>query len=188
MIRKALLLALAVVLSIPAAAVADGGSFEDRDEQPFCEDPDPCPDTDYMDFRRLTFGHGDEAGVLRHGLETRKRWKTRELGGPHGVTFYVDFDTDGDRDVERRLRIRRKDGELWAGMFRGRRLRKSVPGHIRVWRPGPRGAKVRFAAGLLGDGVEEYRWRVHWANRNLACPGSCSTDFAPGKGWYEHRL
>ena len=182
------LLAIALVLCLPASAVADGGAFKDPDEQPFCESPDPCPDTDYMDFRRATFGHADRPRMLRHGIETRKRWKTRDLGGRHGVTIYFELNTDDDRRAERSLRVRRKKGELWARIFRGRYHRKRVRGPVRVWRPDRRSLKVRFHARLLGDDIDRYRWAVFWSNRDVYCPGSCHQDFAPHRGWYEHRL
>lgn len=182
--RRLVLFAAAALLA-PVPALADGATFRDGDEQPFCEEPGDCPDNDYMDFRRVTSGHG---GGLRHGLRTMKRWKTKELGGPHGVTIYVDFDVDGDRRVEREVRVRRKHGELQARMFRGRYLRKEVEGRLVAWRPDRRSLKVRFPAGLLGDDVESYRWRVFWAQRDLACTGSCHTDSAPDQGWYEHTL
>lgn len=184
---KRIALLTAALLAAATPALAGGGAFRDGDEQPFCETGD-CDDTDYMDFRRLTFGHGRSESVVRHGIRTLKRWKTKELGGRHGVTIHVHLDTDGDERVERSLRIRRKHGSLWAGMFRGKHLRKSVGGRIRVWRPDRRSVKVRFPVRMLGDEVRRYRWRVWWAQRALACPGSCSTDSAPDRGWYEHRL
>lgn len=180
------LLAIALVLCLPAPAGANGGGSRDPDEQPFCESGD-CPDTDYMDFRRASFGHAD-GRRLQHGIATRERWKTKELGGRHGVTIYFDFSTDDDARIERLLRVRRWNGELRGRMFRGKYHRKRVPGAIRVWRPDRRSVKVRFPARLLGDGVEQYGWRVHWSNRRVACAGSCHTDFAPNRGWYEHRL
>lgn len=185
--RKLGAFALATLLLLPGSAAADGGAFRDPDEHPFCESG-PCPDRDYMDFRRLTFGHGRKAGTVRHGIETRKRWKTKWLGGRHGISFYVELNTDDDRRFERQLRIRRKNGELWAAVFRGKYHRKRVPGHVRVWRPGRRSVKVRFATRLLGDDVDRYRWYVWWANRDVVCPGSCSEDHAPDRGAYEHRL
>lgn len=186
--RKLGILAVAALLSFPAPAAADGGAFRDPDEQPFCEGGDPCPDGDFIDFRRLTFGHERPARALRHGIETRKRWKTKWLGGRHGVSIYIDFNTDDDRRMERGLEIRRKDGKLWAGMFRGRYHRKRVPGRVRVWRPDRRSVKVRFGKGLLRDELDGYRWTVWWANRDVVCPGSCSIDHAPNRGRYEHRL
>lgn len=186
--RKLGAFAVATLLLLPGTAAADGGAFRDPDEQPFCEGGDPCPDDDFMDFRRITFGHGRKAGTVRHGFETRKRWKTKWMGGRHGVTIYVEISTDDDPRVERQLRIRRKHGELWAAMFRGKHHRKRVPGAVRVWRPDRRSVKVRFATRLLGDGVEGYRWYAWWANRDLYCPGSCSSDRAPDRGRYEHRL
>jgi hypothetical protein len=187
--RKLVTPAVAALLLLPASAAADGGAFRDPDEQPFCENPDdPCPDGDFMDFRRLTFGHERPARALRHGIETSKRWKTKRLGGKHGVSIYVDFNTDDDRHMERGLEIRRKDGELWAGMFRGKYHRKRVPGRVRVWRPDRRSVKVRFPKRLLGDDVDGYRWVVWRARRGVYCPGSCHTDFAPNRGTYEHRL
>lgn len=184
---KGILAALALLVGAPAPAAADGGAFKDPDEKPFCEAPDPCPDTDYMDFRRVTFGHGDRPRVLRHGIETRKRWKTKELGGRNGVTIYFQLNTDDDARAERVLRVRRKDGELWGRVFRGKYYRKEV-GRAHVWRPDRRSLKVRFHRRLLGEGVARYRWSVHWSNRDTACPGSCHVDFAPHRGWYEHRL
>lgn len=182
-----LLVAAALVLPVVPAA-ADSGTFRDPEEQPFCESPDPCPDDDYMDFRRLTFGHGDSGRTLRHGFYTEKRWKTRRLGGRHGTTIDITFNTDRDQRGERSIEIRRKDGELQARMFRGRYLLKPIPGDIRVWRPDRRSVKVAFAPRLLGERVRRYRWYVVWYDRGLACPGSCGNDFAPNKGWYEHRL
>ena len=185
--RAALLLVLALGLA-PVPAAADGDAFRDPDEQPFCESPGPCPDGDYMDFRRVAHGHGKAPGTLRHGIETRLRWRTKTLGGRHGTTIAIDFDTDGDRGVERQLRIRRKAGELVARMLRGKFQDKEVPGRVEVWRPDHRSVKVRFRAGLLGADVAEYRWRAHWWDRGLACPGSCHTDYAPNKGWYGHEF
>ena len=185
--KQAMLLALIVVL-LPSSASADGATFRDPDEQPFCESTGPCPDTDYMDFRRLTQGHGRTPRVLRHGIRTLERWKTKRLGGRHGTTIAIDFNTDDDGGTERGIRIRRKDGELTARMFRGKYLRKPVDGRIAVWRPDRRSVKVRFHARVLGAGVDEYRWRVYWWDRGVGCTGSCSTDFAPGRGWFEHVL
>lgn len=179
---------LIVALLVSAApALADGGAFRDGDEQPFCE-TGGCGDSDYMDFRRLTFGHGRNESVVRHGVRTIERWKTKVLGGRHGVTIHVHLNTDDDWRAERSLRIRRKHGELWAGMFRGKYLRKRVAGRVRVWRPDRRSVKVRFDVRMLGDDLERYRWNVSWAQRDIACPGSCSTDTAPDRGWFEHRL
>ncbi len=179
---------LAAAMLAPGTAGADGGRFRDADEQPFCESPDPCPDTDYIDFDRVTFGHGPKARVLQHGIRTRERWKTKDMGGRHGVTIYLELDVDGDRASERLLRMRRKDGELWARMFRGKDYRKEIGPALRVWRPDRRSIKVRFPLRLLGDGVDRYRWRAGWTQRGVACPGSCHTDFAPRRGWFEHRL
>lgn len=186
--RKLALVALAALLLAPGLAQADGGRFRDPDEQPFCEGPGSCTDTDYLDFSRATFGHGRTARVLQHGLKTRERWKTKDMGGRHGVTISFDFDTDGDRGVERRLRVRRKNGELRARMFRGRYLRKRVGGDLGVWRPDRRSIKARFPRRLLGDDLDRYRWRAGWHQRGVACPGSCHTDYVPDRGWYEHRL
>ena len=187
--KKAAVLVVALLL-VPTAAVADGGGSRDGDEQPFCEGapPEDCPDTDYMDFRRASFGHGPAGGVVRHGLRTIKRWKTKDMGGRHGVTIYVEVNTDDDRRVEREVRIRRKRGAIWAGMFRGKYFRKRVEGRVRAWRPDRRRVKIGFRVRMLGDGVDRYRWRVFWANRAVACPGSCHTDFVPDRGWFEHRL
>lgn len=182
------LVVLAAVLLVPGYARADGGRFRDPDEQPFCESPDPCPDTDYIDFRKVTYGHGRNDRLLRHGIHTRERWKTRDMGGRHGVTIYLEIDVDGDRAAERMVRMRRKDGELWARMFRGKRFREKVGAELRVWRPNRRSIKVRFPLRLLGHDLERYRWSAGWHNRAVACTGSCHTDSAPHRGWYEHRL
>jgi hypothetical protein len=179
---------VAAALLVPTQALADGGRFRDPDEQPFCETPDPCPDTDYIDFRKVTYGHGRSAGILRHGIVTRERWKTKDMGGPHGVTIYLELDVDGDRTAERMLRMRRKDGELRARMFRGKHLRKAIGGSLRVWRPNQRSIKVRFPLRLLGDDLDRYRWSAGWYNRNVGCAGSCHTDYAPHRGRFEHRL
>lgn len=181
-------LVVAGALLVPGPAGADRGRFRDRDEKPFCESPDPCPDTDYIDFDRLSFGHGPKARVLQHGIHTRERWKTKDLGGRHGVTIYIAFDNDGDRASERLLRMRRLKGELWARMFRGKGYRKEVGPPLRVWRPDRYSIKVRFPLRLLGDEVDTYRWRAGWSQRRVACTGSCHSDFAPQRGWFEHRL
>lgn len=186
-VRKLAAVAAAFLLT-PVPAPADGGAFRDGDEQPFCESPGDCPDDDYIDFRRVTFGHGRRPALVRHGIRTMKRWKTKDLGGPHGVTFFFHLDTDGDRGVERALRVRRKNGHLWGGMFRGKHLRRHVRGRVEVWRPDRRSLEVRFPVRMLGDDVERYRWQVSWAQRQIGCPGSCHSDHAPGRGWYEHRL
>lgn len=186
--KKLVLIALASVLVLPGQSFADGGRFKDPDEQPFCESPDPCPDTDYIDFERVTFGHARRAGVLRHGIVTRERWKTKDMGGRHGVTIYLELDVDGDRAAERMVRMRRKDGELTARMFRGKHLRKRIGGDLRVWRPNRRSIKVRFPLRLLGEDLDRYRWSAGWYNRDVACAGSCHTDYAPHRGWFEHRL
>jgi hypothetical protein len=183
-----LLLVLLAALMLPVVpAAADGGAFRDPEEEPFCEGPGECPDNDYMDFRRLTYGHGDAGKTLRHGVYTLKRWKTRRLGGRHGTSITIRFDTDGDRLPERRLEIRRKDGELWAGMFRGKDLLKPVRGEVRVWRPNRRSVKVAFRPALLDERVR-YRWYVEWSDRGLACAGSCQSDHAPQRGWFTHEL
>lgn len=186
--KKLGLVVLASLLVFPGHALADGGGFRDPDEQPFCESPGPCPDSDYIDFRRATYGHGRKAGVVRHGLHTREPWKTKDMGGPHGVTIYLELDVDGDRAAERMVRMRRKDGELWARMFRGKHHRKRIGGGLRVWRPNRRSIKVRFPLRLLGDDLDRYRWRAGWYNRELGCAGSCHSDYAPHRGWFEHRL
>lgn len=185
--RRLAAVATALLLA-PVPALADGGAFRDGDEQPFCEAPGDCPDDDYMDFRRASFGHGRAERVVRHGVRTRKRWKTKELGGRYGVTVYLQVSNDDDRRVERSLRIRRKHGELWGGMFRGKYFRKKVDGRVRVWRPDRRSIKVAFPVRMLGDDVERYRWYVFWAKRDTYCPGSCHSDTAPDRGWYDHRL
>lgn len=186
--RKLVVAALVSSLLVPGSAAADGGRFRDRDEKPFCENPDPCPDTDYIDFDRVSFGHGRTARVLQHGVHTRKRWKTKDMGGRHGVTISIAFDNDGDRSSERLLRMRRRDGELWARMFRGKGYRKQIGGPLQVWRPDRRSIKVRFPLRLLGSELDRYRWRVSWSNRRIGCAGSCHTDFAPQRGWFEHSL
>lgn len=184
---KKLVLLLVVALVVPVApAAADGGSFRDPEEEPFCEAGD-CPDNDYMDFRKVTHGHGNDGKSLRHGIYTARRWKTKRLGGRHGTSITIRFDTDGDRRPERRLEIRRKDGELWAGMFRGRNLLRPVPGNIRVWRPSRRSVKVAFDPALLDERVR-YRWYVDWSDRDIACAGSCHSDQAPQRGWFTHEL
>ena len=186
---KRLALVVAALLLAPVAALADGDAFHDGDEQPFCEDPNAeCPDDDYMDFRRATFGHGKTRSVVRHGVRTMKRWKTKDLGGRHGVTIYVHLNTDDDGRVERSLRIRRKHGELRGRMFRGKYFDKRVHGSVRVWRPDGRSIKVVFRVRMLGDDVDAYRWGVSWARRGIGCLGSCHSDHAPDEGWYRHRL
>jgi hypothetical protein len=141
-----------------------------------------------MDFRRLTFSHGDRPSRLRHGLFTYERWRTNALGGRYGTTLVVEFDTDRDRRVDRELRIRRKDGRLWAGMFQEQPYFDDlVSEQVRVWRPNRRGVKIAFQARLLGKGIRSYTWRVWWFDRGgLECPGSCGTDFAPKRGWFKH--
>lgn len=186
--RRLALVVLASSLLVPGSAWADGGRFRDPDEQPFCESPDPCPDTDYIDFDRVTFGHGRTHRELRHGLHTRERWKTRDMGGRHGVTIYFDFDTNDNRSPDRRLRVRRKHGELLAQMYRGKYFRKKLGGPLRVWRPDRRSIKIRFPVRLLGKGLEDYGWQAGWYNRRLNCPGSCHSDYAPRRGWFEHTL
>jgi hypothetical protein len=104
------------------------------------------------------------------------------------VTIHISFDTDGDRRAERAVKMRRKDGELWAHVFRGKHLRKKVGDPLRVWRPNRRSIKVELPVRLLGDDLDRYRWRAGWGNRALACAGSCHTDYAPHRGWFEHRL
>lgn len=179
---------LCAALLVPGAAWADGDRFRDPDEQPFCESPDPCPDSDYIDFDRASHGHGPTDRVLQHGLHTRERWKTKDMGGRHGVTIYFDFDVNDNKSPDRRLRIRRKDGELLAQMYRGKYFRKKIGEPVRAWRPDRRSIKVRFRVRLLGDDVDGYRWRASWYNRALACPGSCHSDSAPHRGWFEHTL
>lgn len=185
--RKLALVLLASILLVPGSAWADGGRFRDPDEQPFCESPDPCPDRDYIDFDKATYGHGKGRSV-RHGVHTRERWKTKDMGGRHGVTIYFHFDTDDDRRVERMVRMRRKDGELWAQTFRGKYLRKRVGEPLRVWRPDRRSIKVRIPLRVLGDDLDGYRWLAGWYNRDTFCPGSCHSDWAPHDGWFVHRL
>ena len=186
--RTAVVTLVAALLALPAPAAADGGRFRDPDEKPFCESPDPCPDTDYIDFDRVSYGHGRTAGLLRHGVHTRERFKTKDMGGRHGVTIYFLFETDGDERGERMLRVRRKDGKLSGRMFRGKYFFKKVGGRVRVWRPDRRSLKVRFPLRLLGDDLERYRWSASWYNRRIACPGSCHSDYAPHNGWFTHRL
>ncbi len=185
--RTALILAVAFLL-LPAQVRADGGSFRDPDEEPGCETKDPCDDSDYMDFRRVTFGHADASEQLRHGLETRRRWKTKRLGGRYGTTLAFDFNLDGDRRQERQLRIRRRDGQLRAGMFRGERWHKRVRGDVRVWRPDRRSVKVQFHVRLLRNGIASYRWRAVWWPRYAGCISTCGFDVAPGRGWFRHEL
>lgn len=186
--RRLAIVVVAASLAVPGSAWADGGRFRDPDEQPFCETSDPCPDDDYIDFDKVTYGHGPTERVLRHGVHTRKGWKTKDMGGAHGVTIYFVFDTDGDPEGERTLRMRRKDGELRGRMFRGKHLSKKVGGRLHVWRPDRRSIKVRFPVRLLGEDVDSYRWRAGWYQRGVACPGSCHTDSAPHNGWFEHNL
>ena len=188
---KLLAAALGAVVLLPILPVAaNEAAFRDGDEQPFCEGDPDCPDDNYMDFRRLSQGHGTEHRNIRHGIRTLKRWPTRDLGGPHGVSFLIGFDIDGDAGREREIRIRRKDGHLWAGMFKGRGFwkRTPVPGHIRVWRPTRFSVKVGFATDLLAEGLDKYRWSVSWGLRKAGCTGSCESDDAPNRGWYTHRL
>lgn len=190
-IRTRVAVAVAVMVAVAATvgiAGAGQASFKDPDEKPFCEGGD-CPDTDYMDFRRATQGHGAKPRQLRHGVHTYKRWKTKVLGGRRGTTIVIYFDVNGKNRPERQVKIRRKDGKLWAAMFRGRPyFRRRIPGRVLVWRPDRRSIKVGFPARLLRDDIDRYRWRIEWWARNTVCPGSCHDDWAPNRGWYEHRL
>ena len=185
--RLSFLVALLMLISV-APTHADEAVFRDGDEQPFCESPGPCPDGDYMDFRRLTQGHGRQERRIRHGLRTAEPWPSRALDGRHGTTFAFDFDTDGYGDVDAQLRVRRKDGRWRAYLYKGKYFGRHIPGKVKVWRPGRRSLKVGFSADLLGDGIGRYRWRVDEYERNLTCPGSCHSDSAPDRGWYEHTV
>ena len=185
--RFCFVLAVVSALSV-GSATADEAIFRDRDEQPFCEGPGPCPDGDYMDFRRLTQGHGEQPRRVRHGLRTAERWRSRALEGRHGTTIVFEFETDRYGDADMQLRVRRKDGRWRAYLYEGKYFFRHVPGKVRVWRPGRRSLKVGFSADLLRDGIRRYRWTAWHYDRNLACPGSCHTDHAPDRGWYEHQV
>jgi hypothetical protein len=187
-VKKILLFGLVISLwSMGAPVGADQQGFRDGDEQPFCESPGPCPDSDYMDFRWLTQGHGDDSRRLRQGVRTAERWRTGDLDGRHGTTFAFDFDTDEHGDVDLQLRVRRKDGRWRAYFYSGKYFGRHVPGKVNVWRPGRRSLKVGFSADVLGDAVGFYRWRVAEYQRGVGCAGSCHSDDAPDSGWYEHR-
>lgn len=186
--NRAVAVVVAALLMVPVHAHADQGSLRDPDEKPECEMQDPCDDTDYMDFRRVSFGHGETSHRIRHGLETRKPWKAKRLGGRFGTTLAFEFNLDGDRRPERQLRIRRREGKLRAAVFRGERWRKRVRGWVHVWRPDRRSARVEFDSRLLGEGVDSYRWRATWWQRYAGCIGSCGYDVAPRRGWVTHSL
>ena len=188
-VKRALLLAIALSLLVgPPSARGDTHTFRDGDEEPFCESPDPCPDTNFMDFRRVMVGHGKVRGTVRHGVRTHRRWRTRVLGGRYGVTIYLEINLEGGRRPEKMIRIRRKDGALWAQMFEGNWWLHRVPGSVGVWRPTRRSLKIAFDRDMLGEDVDRYGWSFSWGNRRTACPGSCHNDWAPDKGEYVHRL
>jgi hypothetical protein len=175
-------LVLGLLVMVPDAARADTRVFFD-----------PKGDAggsggDFMDFRRLGQSHGDAHRRVRHRIRTQKPWKTSVLGGDNGVTIEITFNTDDDRAWERQIRIRRRDGRLRAHMWRANDDRR-LADKVRVWRPNRYSVSVAFSADALKEGVRAYGWRVRWVWRsNRDQPAVVYWDWAPGRGWYRHRL
>ena len=181
------LVALAVSLGLVLGSLVMGPDAALADTRVFF-DPDEEQDQDFMDFRRLRQGHGDSYRRVRHGIRTEKPWETGVLGGANGVTIEVTFNTDDDNAWERQIQIRRRNGRLWAGMFRGSDYRR-LPVKVRVWRPSSYSVSVAFSADALKDGVRAYGWQVRWVRRSdFPQPAIVYWDRAPGRGWYRHRL
>lgn len=185
--KRTLLLIVALLVLVPASAIADETVFRDGDEEPFCEGG-PCPDRDALDFRRVKQGHGTRPEMVTHHFRMKRRWQTSDMAGAYGISFVWYFDSHSGRGADRRVRVRVKDGEIVAIMTKGRYFDRIVPGRVWAWRPGRRGLKIAFDVDMLRMDSRSYRWYVTYYARRLACPGSCNDDEAPDRGWYTHRL
>lgn len=143
---------------------------------------DPRDNGGFRDVKKVSHGHSEDPGVLRHSLKTFDRWRDRALR-EYRIRFNMSL--DDDPDIERSVRVRYEDGRLRAHMYGA--LGQRLAGRVKAWRVSLRSLTVAFDSSMLRAGIQTYRWKARFFP-NVVCDRPCPGDRAPNRGFIRHEL
>lgn len=188
--RSIVVLLCAGLLCIAGSpSLADGTAFGDEND---AYGP--------LDIKRMSHGHGSDAGDLVHRLSTYGKWDRDTLDSADSE-IQILFTTDGDNKPERVLLIDAQGNRMIADMHEWKNgVGTKVYGSAGWSRTGPRGIMLVFERKLLGKKVKEYGWHVdtrfHDQNHGrckvtdgviVVCPDSAPNSNSP-RSYLRHQL
>ena len=182
--RRVSLVALAILLAAPAAVLADSGLAKDADDTP-----------GRLDVHQIRHGHGARGSMIRHRIDMYGQWRDRILRKKGPGHLHILFSTRGSNCAEKRVTIKRKNGELQAFIQEYKPagcgpnddvFEIGFPERLDadIERKRGRAIVVTFDKHELRKRIQRYTWSVETVIESDKCgdEGGRRHDFAPDRG------